>query len=583
MIIRFFRRIYLIIKLRGLSYTFYVLLCSLPQNILRRGYILIANNVASTGIFKWFLSLIMINLFLLWIIASIVTGEWVLNLGIILALIILGFFFRYFFMIINLKWMLKEALSKTKRVMKEGTFRFTSIADLPITNDDKNRLQYLNTQTSEIEMGILDRDGRVLDLCGALSFMNCVSRDEFIPKDRFQISIVINKGKILIKKSFGKDRISFIKEAFFLTKLSSTINVPAIWELVPHQNIIYMNLIIGKSIQEILAQTGVIIRYSDIIRESSYKLLSGSEASNVVDESVRKNITQVIDERILCSVDQQLDIAHKSGVVGVYLKPGNILVQDDTSTPFLIDFHTARFFRKKGFVFNLLRDQDRIQYNRKCGRKLITEKSASNDIRQVNHEWYAPIDFGYGLTKGAFWSVKSGMGRWEVFIKENLPDLKDKRVLDLGSNNGCLPLMMLRKGASEIIGMELSREFFKQSLLVHELFQWRNMQEYTFKALNTDMYSIINSDLGKFDMVTSFCTLYYLKEPQMEAVVKRASEISLLMVIQANTMAGSTWDSDKPRRASVEFLKNLLEKNGFPYVDIKSPPFSTRPLLIGVT
>jgi nicotinamide riboside kinase len=97
------------------------------------------------------------------------------------------------------------------------------------------------------------------------------------------------------------------------------------------------------------------------------------------------------------------------------------------------------------------------------------------------------------------------------------------------------------------------------------------------------MYSIINSDLGKFDMVTSFCTLYYLKEPQMEAVVKRASEISLLMVIQANTMAGSTWDSDKPRRASVEFLKNLLEKNGFPYVDIKSPPFSTRPLLIGVT
>ncbi len=525
----------------------------------------------------------MINLFILWIIASIVTGGCVLNLKIILAFIIISFVSRFLTRILKLRWMLKEALSRIKTATEERTFQFTSIADFPITNDEKDRLENLNTQTSEIEMGILDRDGRVLDLCGALSCMNCVSSDEFIPKDRFQISIVINNGKILIKKSFGKDRSSFIKEAFFLTKLSSTINVPAIWKLVPNQNIIYMNLIIGKSIQEILAQTGVIIRYSDIIREPSYKLLSRSETSNVVDESVRKNITQVIDRRILCAVDQQLDIAHKLGVVGVYLKPGNILVQDDTSTPYLIDFHTARFFRKKGFIFNLFRDQDRIQYNRKCGRKLLTEKSASNDIRQVNHEWYAPIDFGYGLTKGAFWSVKSGMGRWEVFIKENLPDLKDKRVLDLGSNNGCLPLMMLKKGASEIIGMELSREFFQQSLLVRELFQWRNMQEYAFQAINADMYSIINSDLGKFDMVTSFCTLYYLKEQQMEALVKRASEISQLMVIQANTLAGSTWDSDKPRRASVEFLKNLLEKNGFPNVDIKVPPFSTRPLLIGIT
>ena len=70
--------------------------------------------------------------------------------------------------------------------------------------------------------------------------------------------------------------------------------------------------------------------------------------------------------------------------------------------------------------------------------------------------------------------------------------------------------------------------------------------------------NIINLDLGRFDIVTSFCTLYYLKEKQMEAVVRRASEISSFFVIQANTIAGSTWDSDKPRRASVEFLNNLL-------------------------
>ncbi len=548
---------------------------------MRRVYILIADSIASAGVFKWVLSMIMISLFILWIIAGLTTGRWVLNLGIILTLIILGFALRTLILIFRQTWMLNEAISRVKKTRESRNFQFTSIADLPITSNGKNRLENLSAQTSELEIGILDRDGRVLDLCGALSFMSCVSSDEFKPKDRFQISIVIKEKEVLIKKSFGRVRASFAKEAFFLAKLWNMANVPAIWKLVPSQNVIYMDLIIGKSIQEILAQRGVIISYSDIIGEPSFKNLSGSEIKNFVDKNVSKDIEGIIGERVLGEVDRQIDFVHRSGVVGVYLKPGNILVEEGTSTPYLIDFHTARFFRKKGFIFNLFKDQDRIRYNRKCGRKLTTEKSAHNGIREVNNEWYAPMDFGYGLTKGAFWSVKSGMGRWEVFIRDYLPDLKNKRILDLGSNNGCLPLMMLREGASEIIGIELSREFFKQSLFVSELFQWRDMEDYRFRAINADMHDIINSNLGRFDVVTSFCTLYYLREQQMEALVRRASEISPLMIIQANTRAGSTWDSDKPRRASVEFLKSLLEKNGFPNVDIEEPPLSIRPLLVG--
>ena len=582
MIFRLTRRIYLMLKLRGFRYAFKVLLFFLPQNIIRRWYILIIDNIATTGLLKWFVFMVITSLFILWIIMNVVTGRWIFNSGIVLSLTILSFTSRYLSRTLKLRRMLKEAISRTVRITEDKTVQFTTIADLPISYDDKISLENLNAESLEIEIGILDRDGRVLDLCGALSFMNCVSRNEFIPKDRFHISIVIKKGKVLIKKFFGKDRASFIKEVFFLTKLWGKVNVPKIWELVPHKNVIYMNLILGKSIQEILAQEGIVIRYSDIIKETLFKHLSGSEISNIVDKSVRKDITRVIDERVLCVMDQQLDIAHKSGIVGVYMKPGNILVQDETSIPFLIDFHTAKFFRKKGFIFNLFRDQDRIKYNRKCGRKLMTEKSAWNDIQNLSSKWYAPIDFGYGLTQGAFWGVKSGMGRWEVFIKEYLPNLKDKRILDLGSNNGCLPLMMLKEGAAEVIGMELSREFFEQSLLVRELFQWRDMEEYAFKTINTDMYDIINSDLGRFDIITSFCTLYYLKEKQMEAVVRRASEISSLFVIQANIIAGSTWDSDKPRRASVEFLNNLLINNGFAHVEIKAPPLSTRPLLIGV-
>jgi len=479
--------------------------------------------------------------------------------------------------------MLKETISQAEIISERKNVQFTSIADLPISNNEKNLLEKLNAESLEKEIGILDRDGRVLDLCGFLSFMNCVSKREFIPKDRFQIQIVIKEGKILIKKSFGKDRTSFIKEAFFLIKLWGKVNVPAIWELDSNGNVIYMNLIVGKSIQEILAQEGIIIRYSDIIKEKAFEDLSETEISNIVDNSVRRNILKIIDNEILLSVDQQLDIAHKLGIVGIYLKPGNIVVQKDALIPILVDFHTARLFRKKGFLFNLFRDQDRIKYNHKCGRKLITEKSAENRIQNVNSEWYAPIDFGFGLTNGVFWDVKAGIGRWEIFIKEYLPDLNEKKILDLGSNNGCLPLMMLKEGASEVVGIELSKKFYEQSLIVRELFQWRDIKKYDFKAINKDMYDIMDLDVGKFDVVTSFCTLYYLKEKQMESLVRRVSEISSLFVVQANILAGSTWDSDKPRRASPEFLYNLLKNNGFKHVDIKTPPLTTRPLLIGIS
>ena len=567
--------------MRGLKYATYVLFVSFPQNILRRVYIFASDKVPNYGLFKIFILFISSILILLFIIACILNGAWIYNIVVIFSILTFGIIFRFFIQLFQFKGMLAETVDQIANQRFSNVSHFTSLTDLPINNSDKERIHKLISQSTELEIGIMDRDGRILDLFGALSFFDCVSLEKFIPKDRFKISIVIKDGIILIKKSFENDRFSFIKEAYFLTKLSDKINVPSIRYILPNQNIIYMNLILGKSIQDLLANNGVTIRYSDIVKEPSFKKLSGSEISHIVDKNVKNNIDKFVDFKIFDSIDRQLDIAHKCGIVGIYLKPGNILIEDGTSTAFLIDFHTARIFKNKGFLFNLFRDQDRIKFNTKCGRNLITEKSASNYICHNIREWYAPIDFGYGLTKGAFWWVNSGVGRWKVFIKNYLPDLKDKRVLDLGSNNGCMPLMMLKEGASEIIGMESSKEFFQQSLLVRELFQWRDMQKYAFKAINTDMYDIINSDFGSFDIVTSFCTLYYLNEQQMESIIRRISEISPLVVIQANNLAGSTWDSDKPRRASVEFLKNLLEKNGFPYVDIKSPPFSTRPLLIG--
>jgi len=135
-----------------------------------------------------------------------------------------------------------------------------------------------------------------------------------------------------------------------------------------------------------------------------------------------------------------------------------------------------------------------------------------------------------------------------------MPPLTGKRVLDLGSNNGVMSMMMLRAGASEVIGLEISPSHVEKAQLVHSIYEWRDMRRYTLQIHNCDMLETLRTDWGKFDLVTAFCSLYYLEIDDMARVVRKASELAPIMVIQAN-IGGS-----KRKKASVTFLKKLLEK-----------------------
>ena len=101
------------------------------------------------------------------------------------------------------------------------------------------------------------------------------------------------------------------------------------------------------------------------------------------------------------------------------------------------------------------------------------------------------------------------------------------------------------------------------------------------------MLDILESDYGSFDLVTALCTLYYLSEDEMAKVVTHVSHLSPKIVIQAvEGKVGAQTDPDKPRRASAEFLGQLLRNNGFSQVSVYEPqtfdPRGTkRPILVG--
>ena len=96
------------------------------------------------------------------------------------------------------------------------------------------------------------------------------------------------------------------------------------------------------------------------------------------------------------------------------------------------------------------------------------------------------------------------------------------------------------------------------------------------------MAELPSLSLGKFDMVLSLCSLYYLDDQEMYNLTKYISEISEIFIVQCNT--NKNIDRDNPHtyeKASVEFLNNALKNNGFPITQIIAPPHYSRPIVIG--
>jgi hypothetical protein len=95
------------------------------------------------------------------------------------------------------------------------------------------------------------------------------------------------------------------------------------------------------------------------------------------------------------------------------------------------------------------------------------------------------------------------------------------------------------------------------------------------------MRDVLEGDWGTFDLVTAFCSLYYLDETDMRRIVRRAAELAPTMVLQAKIDTDRNAADDKARKSSLPFLRLLLESQGFPRVSVVAPEGYPRPLLIG--
>jgi len=178
--------------------------------------------------------------------------------------------------------------------------------------------------------------------------------------------------------------------------------------------------------------------------------------------------------------------------------------------------------------------------------------------------------------------VNSGTGRWEFLNKKGMPSVAGMRVLDLGSNNGSMPMMMLRAGAKQVIGLELRQRNVEKARLIKSIFEWRDMRRYDLRMVQANMLEVLSQDFGKFDLVTAFCSLYYVSEEDMARIVRKAASLAPMMIVQANDKDGfKKTEPGMRQKKSVAFLERILRENGFPHIQISAPPRYSRPLLVG--
>ena len=281
-------------------------------------------------------------------------------------------------------------------------------------------------------------------------------------------------------------------------------------------------------------------------------------------------------------VERLMNRAHAAGLTGVARSFTAVVRMPDGTLRFS-DLSSARKYDLESIAFLASRDEDRRAFNRLYGTAILTETTARAALQELKatvpagYRDYAPIDFGGGLTVGQIASTDSGTGRWDFFNRHVVsPIVSGQRVLDLGANNGSLPLMMLRAGAREVVAIEASPAIADFARLNARILAWRDMRTYDLQVVTGDMRLFLTAALGDFDVVTAFCSLYYLPEDDMARIIRKAASMDAVLILQANEAV-----TNLPARTLD--LHRLMHENGYSNISVHSPSGFARPLLVGHT
>jgi tRNA A-37 threonylcarbamoyl transferase component Bud32 len=228
----------------------------------------------------------------------------------------------------------------------------------------------MREQSYKIELGEIDQDGFLLSKVGAISNMPSVSRKQFLRRKRFGLRVVALGGYICVEKHYKGNKSSFVNEIeahYHLGRVGC--NIPVIMDVDFDNLALTFSYILGPVLREELAKKGAIVRDRDI-EENPALTRSGrrKRVLNRVPEG-RRVLSDVVDSEFIELIFAELSKIHEARFIWNDIKYGNIIIEERTGRPYLIDFDWALRFPELGKkAFRILSERDIEKFNACFGR-----------------------------------------------------------------------------------------------------------------------------------------------------------------------------------------------------------------------
>jgi hypothetical protein len=436
----------------------------------------------------------------------------------------------------------------------------------------------------DIVLASIDQDGFLCPRFEPLWPAPRVTADAFLARERFELSVVDFNGWVGVRKDFRGNKVAFANELEASLDLAAAgCHVPPIFKVNFERLSITFAYINGLVVRESLAQAGAPMRDRDRLPGRTKR-----DNNRIYQERClagRALVEDVVGRADIARIGDALLGIHRAGYALGDVKYGNIIIEATTKTPYFVDCELAlplRRFSPSSATY--LRDRDAETLNTLFGTNLLTAKVLRRTPFPEQDNLYSPLYAGHGLRWGAIWNPDLGILRWRHMLANDLPIPRGGRILDLGANSGFNALQMLRAGAKEVVGVEIDPIAMNQGLFVKRVFEWADNADYRFSYVPGSHGDVGSMNLGRFDLITAFCTLYYLSAAAMAKTVRDLSQLSDTLVLQCNTDHSiERSDPETFMKASLPFNMELVRHNGFPGVTVIERRGSNRPLLIART
>ena len=260
---------------------------------------------------------------------------------------------------------------------------------------------------------------------------------------------------------------------------------------------------------------------------------------------------------------------------------GDIFAIKDGEKLLVLGFKGLELLADRNWYFYYKRELLYKFLNKHYGTSFLTRKDMQESLSSIKKKFnfiYSSAYLFNGLYIGPPWVVSHGWGRWNFILADNLtPFIKGKRVLDLGSNSGILPIYMTRAGAKEVKGYEYGKDEYSIFQNYKKIYSWIMNLSPDISIENKNMLDVLNDNNVGYDVMTAFCSLYYLEPQQIEEILIWAKNNVKTLIVETNE-ASAVEGRDK--LASYAYIKKLILELGFKIELECCPKAYDRPVII---